>query len=196
MWRRVFSLAAIVSCLIAAPAVMGAAQGQGGLPPFPIVYIGNVAIQGQPASEGLSVVGCVGGCSAWESTPVLTTEDSKYVGLTIRAPEALLDEEITFWIVVEGVGRIRASQTDTYSPDINVQRDLNLDFDQAVPTPLPPTATPTPTRTPQSTSTPVLPIPGDPSVSNMPRLALLFGVAAVVIGGVMLYLVRRPSRAF
>ena len=45
MWRRVFSLAAIVSCLIAAPAVMGAAQGQGGLPPFPIVYIGNVAIQ-------------------------------------------------------------------------------------------------------------------------------------------------------
>ena len=70
---------------------------------------------------------------------------------------------------------------------------LDLKFPEAPPAAPVPTPTPTPTVTPTPLPTPVLPIPGDPSVTQIPRIALIAGMIALVAGGSILFLVRRRN---
>ena len=196
MNRRLPALVAIASSLIIGLIILGAAPKQN-IPPFPIIYLGDVSVQNRPAPEGISLVACVGGCASWESEPVLTLANSRYVALTVRAPEALLRQEITFWIVEPESGeRIQAQQTDSYDPDLNVARTLDLAFDYPIPTP-PPTDTPTPRPPdgPPPTATVIPPVPGDPAVQTLSRVAVFVGVGALLVGGATLYLIRR-RRAF
>ena len=200
MHIRLPALVAVASSLIIALIILGAVPKQE-IPPFPMVYFGDVVVQEQPAPEGISLVACVGGCENWESEPVLTLENGRYAALTVRAPEALLRQEITFWIVVPEEPesrRIKAQQTDSYDPDFNVIRTFDLSFDDPIPTPLPPptnTPTPMPTDTPPPTATAIPPVPGDPSVGTLSRVAVFVGIGALLVGGTALYLMRR-RRAF
>ena len=187
MRRRVSAVAAVASSLIIAVLILGAVPKQE-IPPFPIVYLGNVLIQEQPAPEGISLVACVGGCESWESEPVLTLENGRYIGLTVRAPESLLRQEVTFWIVEPESGRIKAQQTDSYVPDINVARTLDLSFAAPIPTPIPATATALP---PPATATAIPPSPGDPAVQTLSRVVVFAGIGALLVGGTALFLVRR-----
>ena len=89
MHHRLPALVAVALSLIIGLVILGAVPQQD-IPPFPTVYLGNVLIQEQPAPEGISLVACVGGCESWESEPVLTLENGRYIGLTVRAPSSLL----------------------------------------------------------------------------------------------------------
>ena len=197
MRRRLTALVAIVSSLVIGLVVLGAAPQQE-IPQFPIIYGGDLVVQGQPVPAGVSLIVCVGGCDMWASEPVLTLEDSRYFGLAARAPESLLQQEVTFWIVEPESGqRIMAQETATYDPDTEPFRTLNLTFDDPIPTP-PSVATPTstPTNTPAPTATIIPPVPGDPSVQTLSRVAVFAGIAALLVGGGALYLVRRRGGAF
>ncbi len=188
MRRRVSAVAAVASSLIIAVLILGAVPKQD-IPEFPIVYGGNVVVQGQPVPEGVSVVACVGGCEGWESEPVLTLADGRYVGLILRAPSSLRNEEITFWIVEpESGARIQADETGLYVPDTNVSRTLDLSFAAPIPTPIPATATALP---PPATATAIPPSPGDPAVQTLSRVVVFAGIGALLVGGTALFLVRR-----
>ena len=196
MRRNGLALLGLLSCLIAALVALGAVPNQG-RPPLPIIYSGTVFIQGEEAPEGLAVVACVTDCTeGWQGDAQMTRPGGRYIGLVVGPPSAEdVGEEITLWIVNE-FGRIQATETLKFELG-DLTRTLDLHFDKPVPTPLPleptptPTVTPTPTITPIPTPTAVLPIPGDPSVSNLSRVALFAGTAALLAGGAILYLLRR-----
>ena len=195
MRRGVATLVAVLSSFIVALPLLGAVPQQERPPASPITYKGDVLVQGAPAPAVLTLVACVIDCVSYQSEPVLTRDDGSYFALVVGPPnDTFLDQQITFWIVTEPGGRIRATETAVYeaitSPS-DLTPILNLRFDDPVPTPPPATPTPIPTATPTPTATPVLPIPGDPSVRNLPRTALILGIAALLAGGMILLLVRR-----
>ncbi|MCE2463568.1 MAG: hypothetical protein J4F46_06630 [Dehalococcoidia bacterium] len=188
MRRRLTALVAIVSSLMIGLVILGAAPQQG-IPQFPIIYGGDVTVQDNPVPTNISLIVCVGGCDSWASDPVMTLQGGRYFGLAARPPEALLRQEVTFWIVEPESGqRIMAAETDTFVPDNNIQRTLNLTFSDPIPTP-PPAAPPT--NTPAPTQVVIPPVPGDPSVQTLSRVAVFAGIAALLVGGAALYLVRR-----
>ena len=186
MRRSPATIVAVLSSLVVAMLVLGAAPSQQDRPPFPITYKGNVSIQGQPAPAGLSVLACVISCSGYESDPVLTDAPGRYQVLVVGPPDvSYLDAEITFWIVANS-DRIQAQETSVFEAVVDpsdLTPTLNLTFNQEVPTRPPDPPTPT--------ATPVLPIPGDSSVRSLPRTALILGMAALLAGGVLLMLLRR-----
>ena len=186
MRRSPATIVAVLSSLVVAMLVLGAAPSQQDRPPFPITYKGNVSIQGQPAPAGLSVLACVISCSGYESDPVLTDATGRYQVLVVGPPDvSYLDAEITFWIVANS-DRIQAQETSVFEAVVDpsdLTPTLNLTFNQEVPTRPPDPPTPT--------ATPVLPIPGDSSVRSLPRTALILGMAALLAGGVLLMLLRR-----
>ena len=185
MRPNVVVLAVVLTSIVAGTLALGAVPQQE-IPAFPVVYSGKVSIQGAPTPEGLSLVACVAG---WESEPAKTLE-GRYVFLKVEAPESLVKEETTFWLVNQ-FGRIKAKQTVSYEPSQEVSRTLDLEFDEPMPTPPPPTPTPTPTVTPTPLPTPGLPIPGDPSAPRLANGALIAGIAALLVGGAVLLLARR-----
>ena len=184
-----------------AMAMIGAAAAQE-IPSFPVSYSGNVTIEGEPAPGGLSLVACVLDCdTGWQSEAVTTRADGSYFRLLVSPGNDLVNRTITFWLV-NPHGRIRAAELAAYKPDpSNLRVNLDLTFGDPLPTPPPPTATPVPTRTPTPTITPIptpttaLPIPGDPSVPRLSRIALIAGAAAIAAGGALLFVMRR-RRAF
>ena len=189
MRPNVAILTVVLTSIVTGTLALGAVSQQG-VPAFPIVYGGKVSIQGAAAPDGLSLVACVAGCDAgWESKAAKTLE-GRYVALKVEAPESLVKEETTFWLVNE-FGRIKAKQTANYEPSLEVSRTLDLEFDEPMPTPPPPTPTPTPTVTPTPLPTPGLPIPGDPSAPRLANGAIIAGIAALLVGGAVLLLARR-----
>ena len=195
MRRYLPGLVAVAVCLAVAVATLGAVSQQG--VPLPLIYGGNVFIQGTEAPEGLSLFACVQGCPSYRSDSVTTGPGGEYSILVVGPPnESFLNKEITFWIENE-FGGIKASQTVIYtlpSDPRGLTPTLNLEFADPLPTPPPPTPTPTPTITPTPSPTPLLPIPGDASVPRLSTVALIAGIAAVVVGGGILLLLRRRNR--
>ena len=195
MRRKGLVWLAVCAGLFVGLATTGMALGQG--EPLPTVYSGDVVIQDAPAPQGATLVACVQSCTVppgWKSDPVEIQSGGEYRVLVVGAPEALLGQLTTFWIESE-FGRIQATETAIFEAPVNadaITQTLNLTFDRPLPSAPP---TPTPTITPTPRPTPVPPIPGDPSVSNLSRIALIAGIVAVVVGGVLLFVVRR-RRAF
>ena len=133
----------------------------------------------------------------------------KYNGLVVSPPgSGLVGRPISFYLINQ-YGRIKALQTVTYSGGHNPPYILDLTFNDPLPTapppptPIPtptptpaptatprPTATPTPTLTPTPRPTPSLPVTGDRSVTQIPKLMLGLG-AVVVLGSLVLLLVVR-----
>ena len=198
MGRTVPTLVAVLACLIVAFVVLGAVLRQG--VPFPLIFSGMVSVQEAAAPEGLALLACVRDCNSYQSDAVTTGPGAEYIGLLVGPPdETFVNDMITFWIVTD-FGRIQATQTVRYripADPAGLTPTLDLEFTEPVPLPPPPTPTPTPTITPTPTATPILllPITGDPSASQLPRVALIAGIAALAAGGAILYLVRR-RRAF
>jgi len=199
MRRYAATLTIILISTVVAMAVLGARSEQGAPPP--LGYFGTVFIQGQPASEGLLLVGCVDGCTTgWEGNEELreavrTHADGSYSALIVGPPnDSFFGKDITFWITNEA-GRIQAGEVVPYQLAPNLTRTLNLTFDE--PLPILPTPTPTspPTVTPTPTSTPILPIPGDSGVPLLGRVAVIAGIVALVLGGAI-FIVSRRRRAF
>ena len=180
MRRTPLTLTLLLATVAVTLFTLGAASAQG--VPLPLIYSGNVMVQGQAAPGGLSLVACADGCESYESGPITTRANGSYKGLVVGPPnDEFLNTQITFWIVTD-FGRIQASETPAY----NIPRDPSgltpkLDLTFTDPLPLPPPAPPTP----------VLPIPGDPAVTQIPVLAVVAGVAALSVGASILFLVGR-----
>jgi len=122
-----------------------------GMPPLPIIYIGDVTVGGVPAPDGSTVVGKIGD---YTSNPI-TVKNGRVAGLTVGPPDTgYFGMTITFELNEVVV----AEETDvfkTYGLPVT-RRDFNLTF-PVIPTPTPlPTNTPLPTSTPlPATATPV-----------------------------------------
>jgi hypothetical protein len=209
-----------ISSILVGLVLLGASSQQGGSPPpFPVTFKGTVTVQGSPAPEGLSLVACIVDCKDYETiAAAITQAGGKYRGLVVQPPDtSYVGKAVTFWIVTRDdmgneVGRIQATETLRFSPlELTVTQDLTFPdpvpmAPEDTPTPQPsptepptntPTHTPAPTATtaPTPTATTVPPIPGDPSVPQLSRLAVFIGIGALAAGAFAIYLARRRNKA-
>ena len=176
---------------ITAIAILGAVPQQGERPPQPFFqdfYSGTVSLRGAPAPTGTKLIGCVLDCATgFESKAVELQAGGTYELLEVNpSDEALIGLPVSFYMVNE-FGRIKAEETTAFIGVFDFYV-LDLTFNDRLPVPTPiPTATPTM----QPTPTAILPVPGDPAITAIPRLALIIGAAAVAAGAGMVLLARR-----
>ena len=193
--RKVAFLTVLGALLTSMFAGTGAVPSQGERPPQPFYqdfFSGRVTLQGQPAPAGLQLLACVGDClNGFESEPIELEEGGRFTLLEVKPTnELLIGVPVSFYIVNE-FGRIRAEQTKAFI-GVYDSYTLDLTFVDSLPAPTPiPTITPTVTLTP----TAVLPVPGDPGVTAIPRLAMIIGAGAFAMGGVLVLLARRRAEA-
>lgn len=199
MRRDITFLAMVCSLVFGAFAAMGLVPQQGERPPqpfFPDFFSGGITLQGAPAPAGLTLVACIDDCAAvFQSQPVQVETGGRYSKLEVNpSDEALIGHAVSFYLVNQ-FGRIKAAETRKFVGAFNFYT-VDLTFSQPLPVPTPtPTLTPTPTPTPIPTLTPTasLPVPGDPGVTTIPKVALAAGAAAVFVGGLLLLLARRRA---
>ena len=205
MRRKTTFLAIVCSLVIGAFAAMGLVPQQGERPPQPFFqdfFAGGITVQGAPAPAGLTLVACIDDCAAvFQSQPVQVEAGGRYSKLEVNPrDQALIGHAVSFYLVNQ-FGRIKAAETRSFIGVFDFYT-VNLTFRQPLPVPTPtptltpiPTPTPTPTPTPIPTLTPTasLPVPGDPGVTTIPRVALAAGAAAVFVGGLLLLLARRRA---
>lgn len=197
VWRKTAFPAALAVLTIVLAGAMGAGPNpQEEVPPrpfFPEHFSGHVSL---PDADGAQLVACVDDCrETFESAPVTVASGGSYSMLTVDPEDkGVLGHVITFYLVNRW-GRIRAVETVNYDGlfgicggQVGACRTLDLSFADPVPAPTPtPTSTPIPTVTPTAS----LPVPGDPGVTAIPKLALAVGAAAAAAGILLLLLVRR-----
>lgn len=135
-----------------------AVEAAGEIPPWPLIYTGNVTVGGQPAADGLKIVGML---REYSSIPV-EVKEGRMVGLAVGPPDySYFGETITF-ALIRGEERVIAEETDLFTNLVapTLRRDFHLTFPSfPTPTPLPsptPTQTPLPTATPIATATPIV----------------------------------------
>ena len=181
----------LVAFTVLAIATVGAVPQQGERPPQPFFqdfYEGTVTLQGSPAPAGTKLIGCILDCeNEFESQSVELQTAGRFKFLEINpSNQALIGLQIKFYLVNE-FGRIKAQESRDFIGVFNTYV-VDLTFKNPLPSPTPvPTATPTP----QPTPTAILPVPGDPAITAIPRLALIIGAAAVTAGAGLIFLARR-----
>ena len=179
--------------LLVAFAILGVGPNQVERPPQPFFqdfFSGTVLVQGSPPPEGTLLIACIDGCdTGFESAPYGLKVDGTFAQLEVNPDdETLVGRPITFYLVNE-FGRIRAVETRPY---IGVFDFYVQDLTFVEPMPVPP-LTPAPTPTPRPTPTASLPIAGDPALARLPKIALMAGAAAVVLGAGLLFASRRQE---
>ena len=205
MRREVTFLAIICAVVFGAFAAMGVAPQQGERPPQPFFqdfFSGGITVQGAPAPAGLTLVACIDDCAAvFQSQPVRVEAGGRYSKLEVNPTDkALIGHPVSFYLVNQ-FGRIKAAETRQFVGVFDFYT-VDLTFNQPLPAPTPiptptlaptPTPVPTPAPTPTPTPTATLPVPGDPGVTTIPRVAVAAGAAAVFVGGLLLLLSRRRA---
>ncbi len=174
--------------LMAAFAVLGAGPNQAERPPQPFFqdfFSGAVLLQGSPPPEGTLLIACIDSCDgSFESAPYSLKADGTFDQLEVNpANENLVGHPITFYLVNE-FGRISAVEVRPY---IGVFDFYVQDLTFVDPLPLAPLPDPTPRPTPIAS----LPVAGDPAVAQLPKIALMAGVVAVLLGASLLLVSRR-----
>tara|TARA_B100000315_G_scaffold87024_1_gene79823 strand:- start:90 stop:674 length:585 start_codon:yes stop_codon:yes gene_type:complete len=191
--RQTGFLATLSVLLLSVSATLGAVPAQGERPPQPFFedfLSGRVSLQGSPAPAGEQLIACINDCATgFASQPVKVGPEGSYIGLEVNpSDEGLIGQAVTFYLVND-FGRIKAVETWTFVGIFNFYT-VDLTFTDPLPVPTPtPTVSPAPTVTPTAS----LPVPGDPAVTAIPRLALIIGAIAVVSGLALLLLARRRT---
>ncbi len=183
-----------VGLLVAAFAWVGAGPNQAERPPQPFFqdfFSGSVLLRGAPPPEGTLLIACIDGCdSGFESAPYSLKADGTFDQLEVNPDnEDFVGHTITFYLV-NNFGRIQAVETRPYIGvfDFYVQ---DLTFVDSMPKPQQPQPAAQPDPTPRPTPTASLPVAGDPSVARLPKIALMAGAVAVVLGGGLMFVARR-----
>lgn len=194
VWRKTAFLVAVATMIIVLAGTLGAGPRQGGGPSLPFLpefYSGQVLVQGAPAPAGSELFACIDDCeSVYRSASVEVTESGNYAMLGVTPEDNQLLNRTVYFYLINDFGRIQALETSTFTggtTSICADRAgncliLNLSFADPIPQPIP-----TPTVTPTAS----LPVPGDPGVTVIPKLALAIGGAAAAAGIFILLLVRR-----
>ena len=183
--RNITLLAVLLALSLDLLATLGATPGQVNPPqPFgPDSFFGQVSVQGGPAPRGMELFACIDNCGVFKSETVGIKQGGAYSQLVVNPSDrSLVGHLIRFYLDNE-FGRIQAVETVDFKGATDYFT-LDLTFDDPVPEP-----TPTPTITPTAS----LPVPGDPTVTVIPKVALLVGVAAVLLGTVLLLALRRRA---
>ncbi len=164
---------------------MGASPHQDNPPqPFgPDAFSGRVVVQSSSPPLGMRLFACIDDCSIYKSEVVGIKEGGAYSRLVVNPTDrSLVGHSIHFYLDND-FGRIQALETvDFAAATDNFTLDLN--FSDAIPVP-----TPLPTVTPTAS----LPVPGDVTVTAIPRMALIVGAIAVVLGMGILMAARRRA---
>ena len=182
LWK---TIAVAVACVAAATLLAGSVQAQE-LPSFPLIFSGQVTIEGQPTPDGLQIFARV---LEYESNPV-EVKDGNYSALAVAPSRSgYVGRPIRFYATY-GFGEVQAVEMVTYrTPTLEDFTRTRSLFFQSLPAP-PPTPTPSPTPTMTPTPTPALPIPGDPMVATVWAWALAVGALGLVGGLVAMRLAR------
>ena len=181
--RKLTFLAVRLALSLGVLATLGATPRQGKPPqPFgPDSFSGKVTVQDSPAPQGMELFACIDDCRVFQSATVGIGPGGRYSQLVVNPLDrSLVGHPILFYLL-NVFGRIQAVEAADFQGATDGFK-LDLSFDDPVPSP-----TPTPTVTPTAS----LPVPGDPTVTAIPRVALLAGVAAALAGIVLLVVVRR-----
>ena len=191
VWRKITFLGGMAALILTALSTLAAVPGQGERPPQPFFqdfFSGGVSLRGSPAPAGTKLIGCIIDCTnGFQSQPVRIGAGGRYEGLEVNpSDEALIGRTVSFYLVNQ-YGRIQAVETTNFVGVFDFYT-LDLTFNQTLPVPTPtPTVTPIPTVTPTAS----LPVPGDPSITAIPRLALIIGAATLAGGTGLILLARR-----
>ena len=191
VWRKITLLIGMAALIFSALSTLAAVAGQGERPPQPLFedfFSGSVTLQGSAAPAGTQLIACIIDCTTgFESEPVRILAAGRYEQLELNpSDESLIGRTVSFYLVNQ-YGRIKAVETTSFVGVFDFY-SLDLSFNQSLPVPRPtPTVTPIPTVTPTAS----LPIPGDPSLTAIPRLALIIGAITVVGGTGLILLARR-----
>ncbi len=193
MRRSSTTIFLIAALLLFAFILIGAGPNQDERPPQPFFqdfFSGTVLLQGSTPPEGTLLIACIDDCdTVFQSAGFSLKADGSFDQLEVNPlSEALVGHTIYFYLVNEH-GRVRAEESKPYIGvfDFYVQ---DLTFVEPLPVPEP---DPTPEPTPRPTPTASLPVAGDPSVAQVPKLALIAGAAAVVAGAGLLLAARRKA---
>jgi hypothetical protein len=152
--------------------------------PFgPDAFSGRVVVQSSSPPLGMRLFACIDDCLIYKSQVVEIKEGGAYSRLIVDPTDrSLVGHSIHFYLAND-FGRIQALETvDFAAATDNFTLDLN--FSDAIPVP-----TPLPTVTPTAS----LPVPGDVAVTAIPRMALIVGAIAVVLGMGILMAARRRA---
>ena len=184
--RREFPFLALALALNFAMLVTLAASPHQDKPPQPFgpdAFSGRVVVQSNSPPLGMRLFACIDDCLIYKSEVVGIKEGGAYSGLVVNPTDrSLVGHSIHFYLA-NGFGRIQALETvDFAAATDNFTLDLN--FFDAIPVP-----TPLPTVTPTAS----LPAPGDVTVTAIPRMALIVGAIAVVLGMGILMAARRRA---
>ena len=179
--------------LLAALTVIGAGPNQPERPPQPFFqdfFTGTVSLQGSPPPEGALLIACIDDCeTGFQSAPYRLKADGSFDQLEVDpSSEELVGHTITFYLFNE-FGRVRALESRRY---VGVFDFYVQDLTFVDPMPAPPPA-PVPQPTPRPTPTASLPVAGDPSVTQLPKMALMAGAVAVAAGAALLLTARRQD---
>ena len=187
-------LSSLVYCsllLIVAFGFIGAGPMQAERPPQPFFqdfFSGKVTLQGVPPPASTLLVACIDRCAdGFQSEPYVLKADGTFDQLEVNPrKENFVGHTITFYLL-NSFGRIKALEERPYIGvfDFYVQ---NLTFEDPMPAPSP---TPVPDPTLMPTPTALLPIAGDPTVTILPKFAVILGICGVVSGGALLLVARR-----
>ena len=184
--RKLASLFTILIISLAVLPMLGAGPSQAKPPqPFgPDSFSGQVVVQGQLALRGMQLYACIDNCEVYLSVPVRISQGGMYNQLVVSPPDrSLVGHPILFYLSNE-FGRIQADEVVDFQGATQIFTH-NLNFKDPVPFP---------TATPTITPTASLPAPGDPSVTAIPRMALILGGVTLLAGsGVLLILRRRAA---
>jgi hypothetical protein len=184
--RREFPFLALALALNFAMLVTLAASPHQDKPPQPFgpdAFSGRAVVQSGSPPLGMKLFACIDDCLIYKSEVVGIKEGGAYSRLVVNPTDrSLVGHSIHFYLAND-FGRIQALETvDFAGATDNFALDLNFSDTIPVPTPLP-TVTPTAS----------LPVPGDVTVTAIPRMALIVGAIAVVLGMGILMAARRRA---
>jgi hypothetical protein len=173
--RKEFPLLVFALALYFAMLVTLAASPHQDKPPQPFgpdAFSGRVVVQNSSPPLGMKLFACIDDCLIYKSEVVGIKEGGAYSRLVVKPTDrSLVGHSIYFYLANE-FGRIQASETVDFAAATD-NFTLNLNFSDRIPVP-----TPLPTVTPTAS----LPVPGDVAVTAIPRMALIVGAIAVVLG--------------
>ena len=184
--RREFPFLGLALALNFAMLVTLAASPHQDKPPQPFgpdAFSGRAVVQSGSPPLGMKLFACIDDCLIYKSEVVGIKEGGAYSRLVVNPTDrSLVGHSIHFYLAND-FGRIQALETvDFAGATDNFALDLNFSDTIPVPTPLP-TVTPTAS----------LPVPGDVTVTAIPRMALIVGAIAVVLGMGILMAARRRA---
>lgn len=173
--REIWHWMAIPLSVIAVMIMIQGGYVEAGGPPKPYYaeyFSGDLVLkEGQP-SDGLKLVACVGGCSNYQSDPVVIGPDSYYGKLIVFPPgEHFVGSRVDFYLTNE-YGRVRALESGVFTGGF-VSHSLNLTFEEFVPV---------------NPGKPLLPSVGDPYMPKIPRVLAIVGTVSFLMG---IYCLRR-----